>query len=118
MLDLVKSIAKRCTLHKERNKESEVAQSCPTLCDLMDYSLSGSSVHGIFQAGVLEWIAISFSRGSSWARNRTRVSRIAGRHFTIWATREAPYIGNRWFQLTRQGSRDKAVLQRVHKMKL
>ena len=41
---------------------SEVAQSCPTLCDLMDCSLSGFSVHGIFQARVLEWIAISFSR--------------------------------------------------------
>ena len=45
--------------------ESEVAQSCPTLCDPMDCSLPGSSVHGIFQAIVLEWIAISFSRGSS-----------------------------------------------------
>ena len=43
-------------------KKSEVAQSCPTLCDPMDCSLSGSSVHGIFQAIVLEWIAISFSR--------------------------------------------------------
>ena len=43
--------------------ESEVAQSCPTLCDPMDCSLSGSSVHGIFQARVLEWITISFSRG-------------------------------------------------------
>ena len=43
--------------------ESEVAQSCPTLSDPMDCSLSGSSVHGIFQATVLEWIAISFSRG-------------------------------------------------------
>ena len=52
-------------------------------------SLSGSSVHGIFQARVLEWIAISFSRVSSWPRNQTRVSRIAGRCFTIWATREA-----------------------------
>ena len=50
---------------KERKKESEVAQSCPTLFDPMDCSLSGSSVHGIFQARVLEWIAISFSRGSS-----------------------------------------------------
>ena len=40
----------------------EVAQSCPTLCDPMDYSLPGSSVHGIFQARVLEWVAISFSR--------------------------------------------------------
>ena len=53
----------------------------------MDCSLLGSSVHGIFQARVLEWIAIFFSRGSSWPRNRTRVSRIAGRHFIIWATR-------------------------------
>ena len=57
-------------------KESKVAQSCPTLCDPMDCSLSGSSIHGIFQARVLEWIAISFSRGSSQPRNRTRVSRI------------------------------------------
>ena len=68
---------------------TEVAQSCPTLCDPMDCSLSGSSVYGIFQARVLEWIAISFSRGCSWPRNRTRVSHIAGRHFTVWATREA-----------------------------
>ena len=59
----------------------------------MDSNLSGSSVHGIFQARVLEWIAISFSRGSSRPRNRTRISRIAGRRFTVWATREAlvPY---------------------------
>ena len=42
--------------------ESEVAQSCPTLCSPMDYNLSGSSVHGIFQTIALEWIAISFSR--------------------------------------------------------
>ena len=44
-------------------KWSEVTQSCPTLCDPMDYSLQGSSVHGIFQARVLEWVAISFSKG-------------------------------------------------------
>ena len=68
--------------------ESEVTQSCPTLCDPMDCSLSGSSVHGVFQARVLKWIAISFSRWSSWPRNRTLVSHIAGRRFTIWATRE------------------------------
>ena len=67
-------------------KESEVAQSCPTLCDSMDCSLSGSSNHGIFQATVLEWVDISFSRRSSRPRNQTRVSRIAGRCFTIWAT--------------------------------
>ena len=65
---------------------SEVTQSCLTLCDPMDYSLQGSSDHGIFQARVLEWVAISFSRGSSRARDRTRVSHIAGRRFTIWAT--------------------------------
>ena len=62
--------------------------------DHMDYSLSGSSVHGIFQARVLEWIAISFSRGSSRPRNRTQVSSIAGRRFTIWATREAQRVLN------------------------
>ena len=54
----------------------------------MDCSLPGSSVHGIFQARVLEWVAISFSRGSSQPRDRTWVSRTAGRRFTVWATRE------------------------------
>ena len=68
--------------------ESEVAQSCPTFCDPMDCSLPGSSVHGIFQAIALEWIAISFSRGSSQPRDWTQVSCIVDRHFTIWATRE------------------------------
>ena len=48
-------------------------------CDPMDCSLPGSSVHGILQARILEWVAISFSRGSSWPRNRTPVSCIAGR---------------------------------------
>ena len=64
---------------------SEVAQSCPTLCDPMDCSLPCSSVHGIFQARVLEGVAISFSRGSSWPRDRTPVSCIVGRFFTLWA---------------------------------
>ena len=63
----------------------EVTQSCLTLCDPMDYSPPGSSVHGIFQARVLEWVAISFSRRFSPPRNRTRVSCIIGRCFTIWA---------------------------------
>ena len=62
-------------------KWSEVSQLCPTLCDPMDCSLPGSSVHGIFQARVLEWVAISFSRGSSWLRDQTQVSHIVGRHF-------------------------------------
>ena len=69
--------------------ESEVAQSCPTLWDPLDCSLPGSSVHGIFQARVLEWFAISFSRGSFWLRDQTQVSCIAGRCFILWATREA-----------------------------
>ena len=73
---------------KERKKESEVAQSCPTLCNPMGCSLPGSSVHGIFQARVLAWVAISFFRGSSQPRDRTWVSCIAGRCFTILATRE------------------------------
>jgi len=51
-------------LVKVKESESEVAQSCPTLCYTIDCSLPGSSVHGIFQAIILEWIAISFSRGS------------------------------------------------------
>ena len=62
--------------------------SCVWLCDPLDSSLPGSYVHGIFQARVLEWVAISFSRGSSQPRNRTRASCIAGRR-SIWATREA-----------------------------
>ena len=59
---------------------------CPTFYGPMDCSPPGSSIHRIFQARVLEWIAISFSRGSSWPRDRTWVSCIAGRCFTIWAT--------------------------------
>ena len=65
-------------------------QSCPTLCNPVDCSPPGSSLRVILQARVLEWVAISFSRGSSWPRDGTWVSRIAGRFFTVWATREAP----------------------------
>ena len=63
--------------------ESEIAQSCPTLCDPMDCSPPGSSVHGIPQARILEWVAISLFRGFSRPRDRTRVSGIAGRRFTV-----------------------------------
>ena len=72
-------------------KWSEVTQSSPTLCEPMDYSPPGSSVHGIFQARILEWVAISFSRGSSQPRDRTQLSHSAGRHFNLWATREAQF---------------------------
>ena len=66
-----------------------VIQSCPTLCDPMDCSPPGSSVHGNPQARILEWFSLLFSRGSSPPRDQTRVSCIAGRLCTIWATREA-----------------------------
>ena len=68
--------------------ESEVAQLCPTLCDPMDCSLPRSYVHGILQARILEWVAISFSRGSPWPKDGTRVSCITGRRLTVWATGE------------------------------
>ena len=71
-------------------KKVLVAQSCPSLCDFMDCSLSGSSVHRILQARILEWVAIPFSRGSSRPRDRTQVFSIVGRFFTVWATRKAP----------------------------
>ena len=64
---------------------SEVAQSSPTLCNPVDCSPPGSSVHGILQARILEWVAISFSRGSSQPRDRTQVSCIKGRCFNLWA---------------------------------
>ena len=63
-------------------------QSCPTFCDPMDHNPSGSSVLGILQARILEWVAISFSRGSSWPSDWTWVSRTAGRLFTVGVTRE------------------------------
>ena len=70
-----------------------VCVSCSVISNSLwpiDCSLADFSVHGILQARILVWIAISFSRGSFWPRVQTRVSRIEGRFFTIWATREAP----------------------------
>ena len=67
-----------------------VAQLCST-SDPMDCN---PSVHGILQGRILEWIAISFSRESSPSKDLTQVSSIAGRFFTIWATREAPNTHN------------------------
>ena len=69
---------------------------CPTLCHPMDCSLPGASVHGIFQARILAWVAIPSSRGSSWPRDQIQFSCTAGRFFTVWATKEAwgfPQIG-------------------------
>ena len=58
----------------------------------MDCSLPGSSVFGVLQVRILEWVAISFSRGSAWLRDQTQVSCAAGRFFTNWATREVAYV--------------------------
>ena len=63
--------------------EMKVTQSCPTLCNPTD-----CIVHGILQARILGWVAYSFSRGSSWPRNRTGVSCVAGGFFTSWAIKE------------------------------
>ena len=77
------------------DKESEVTQLRLNICNPMDCSPPASSFHGIFQAKVLEWVAISFSRGSSWHRDWTWVSCTADRCFTIWATREAEVPGKK-----------------------
>ena len=61
---------------------AQLLQSFPTLGNCMDCSLPGSSIHGIFLARILEWVAIPFSRGSSWPRDQTHVSCITGRFFT------------------------------------
>ena len=67
-----------------------VAQSCLTLCTPMDCSSPGFSVHGVLLTTILEWVDIPISRRSSQPRDQTKVSCIAGRFFTRWATREAP----------------------------
>ena len=63
-------------------------QLCPTLCDPMDCSPPGSSMHGILQARILEWVVMPSSRGSSQPRDQTCVSYLAGGFFTDWATWE------------------------------
>ena len=74
-----------------KDSESEITQSCPTLCNPMECSLPGSSIHGIFQTRVLKWVAIFFSRGSSQHSDWIWVSHIAGRCFTIWPKRETTW---------------------------
>ena len=91
------SCQRRCfkdPLQKPKFEDDQVpyrkgSQSCLTLCNSMDCSPPGSSVHGIFQAWMLELVAISSSRESSWPRDQTCISCIAGGFFTTDATREA-----------------------------
>ena len=79
------------TLQKcESEVKVKITQSCPALCDPMDYT-----VHGLLQARILEWVAFPFSRGSSQPRDQTQVSHIVGKFFTSWATRETSvFMGN------------------------
>ena len=69
-----------------------VPQACPTLCGPVDCGSPDSSVYGILQARILEWVALPFSRGCPQPRNQIRVSRIVGRFFTVQATKEAPWM--------------------------
>ena len=78
-----------CSWVRAIGSESEVAQWCPTLRVPRNCSLPGSSIHGIFQARILEWVAVSFSRRPSRPRGWTWVSSLfIGRRFTVWAARE------------------------------
>ena len=82
----------------------KVAHSCPTLCDPMDCSLPGSSVHGILQARILEWVAFPSSRWSSQPRDGIQVSHTAGGFFTVWATREpnkGRLLWDNWWNLNK-----------------
>ena len=73
-----------------------VTQVCLTFCDPIDCSPPGSSVHGIIQAGILEWEVIAFSRGYSWPRDETRVSLIAGRFLC--------HLSHQWINLHKWGT--------------
>ena len=97
--------------------QSEVAQLCLTHCDPMDCSLPGSSVHGILQARILEWVATSFSRVSFPLKDPTWVSCIASRHFTFWATREAQIDGETVTDFIFGGSKITADGERNHEIK-
>ena len=87
-------------LKKQLSKQYHIIYSCESSsCSVMSdswqphhCSLPGSSIHGILQARIPEWLAIPFSRGSSWPRDWTQVSCTAGRFFTIWATKEAQFL--------------------------
>ena len=90
-------------------------QSCHTLCDPIDCSPPGSSVHGILQAGILEWVATPFSRGYSWPRDWTLVSCVAGRFFTIMMVAGVlfiylVYFAHWWIPRTDSGHRSCSML--------
>ena len=94
-------------IYMYRKKESEVTQ-----CNPMDYSLPGFSIHGIFQARVLEWVAISFSRGSARPRDWTLVSRIVDRCFYC-LSHQGRYI----YICREKASRKQLGIQRISERK-
>ena len=104
---LVCNVRRVCKASKIKGCVALVTLSCPIPCDPMHCTPLGSSVHGILQARILEWVAMPFSRGSSSPRDQTWVSCMAGSFFTDWATREAPIVAQiktltwngKWFQL-------------------
>ena len=93
------------TIGLPRWQWSEVAQSCPILCDPMDCNLTGSSIHGIFLARILEWVAMPFSRGSSRPRGRTHIPCIGKWFLNHWTTREVPRLLFKRMIPTQQGSK-------------
>ena len=113
-----------CVLEKEKVKVL-VILLCPPLCDPMDYSPPGSSVHGILQTRILEWVAISFTRRSSWPRDWTQLSCIAGRLFTVWTTREGngnplqyscsenPMDGGAWWPTVHRVTKESDTSQQI-----
>ena len=86
---VTKEKSNTCNLLFINTMKVEVSQSCLTLCNPMDCSPPGYSVRGILQSRILEWVTVSFSRGSSQPRDWSQVCRTAGEFITIWTSKEA-----------------------------
>ena len=89
-----------------------VTQLCLALCNHLDCSQSGCSVHGILQPRILEWVAYLFSREYFWPRNQTGVSGIAGGFFTSWAISHLNYQGSPWATIWPSNSIPRYILER------
>ena len=100
------------TVGRERPECAKSLQLCPTLCNPMDCSLPGSSVHRILQARILEWTAMPSSRGSSWPRDRTCISYISLLHWQADSLPLAP-PGKPW---ERRGSRKWGLIDKGYKI--
>ena len=96
----------------KRMKEVKSAQSCPTLCELVDRSPPGSSAHGILQTRSLEWVTIFFSRVYSQPRPRTRVPCLAGGFFTIEPQERTVVGSSQWLGLCASSAGDRGSAPR------